>query len=351
MSDINLLPEDFRKKETKELSGRKSFDVDQKLVMPAEDKKETPEKKKSPSFFSRFHKPTATPVVSPASSMTARSVESVTYRPAEKKVTPEQASSYVAPETMTRPIPAVTAPVSMPKPVEKPPLTTFTKPAPKKRRSWNLFKRSSSQRLTAGQEVSHGDATLDVNLIPSELSRRPELDLPRKMIISGGIIATCLIIIIAIYLGITWYQLQITRDIESLQSQITDIDAQIAQLERDKNDATLLQQQLQATRTLLDKHVYWTKFFDLLAQHTAPDVYYTNFSMTGRDKLVISAVAKDYKAIARQLTIFQDADNFIKNVRIDAASAVINQESGLFSGVSFTINLEFVPDIFFKPLE
>ena len=109
-----------------------------------------------------------------------------------------------------------------------------------------------------------------------------------------------------------------------------------------------MQKYLGIIQQLLDNHLYWTKFFTFLEKYTISDVYYANFSMAGTEKLVISAVGKDYESVAKQLVNFQKAPDFIKNVSINNASAVINYEKGKYEGVDFNIDLEFMPEIFLK---
>ncbi|MBI3290686.1 hypothetical protein HYZ76_00220 [Candidatus Falkowbacteria bacterium] len=195
------------------------------------------------------------------------------------------------------------------------------------------------------------DERLDINLIPQDLIKYPETMLPKVLWRFSGIIFSAILIVTAIYFGILWYQFNITRQIAVLENEIKSLDIKIAGYEEDRLEALDLQKRLQLIRELLDKHIYWTQFFSLLERHTISDVYYTNFSMAGRDKLVISAVGKDYKSVAQQLVAFQEAGDFVKSVRIDSAAADVNPEAGGYAGVKFNINLEFLPNIFLKPIE
>jgi hypothetical protein len=160
-----------------------------------------------------------------------------------------------------------------------------------------------------------------------------------------------ILLVVGGYLGITWYQLKITREIEELETDIIALDRQIDRYESEKSAALELQNRLAVIRELLDSHVYWTKFFGLLEKYTIDEVYYINFSMAGSEKLIISAVGKDYESVAKQLIAFQQATDFVETVRINAAAAEIDPEEGTYTGVNFNIDLEFLPGVFLEPIE
>jgi len=108
---------------------------------------------------------------------------------------------------------------------------------------------------------------------------------------------------------------------------------------------------LNLVRGLLDKHVYWSQFFASLEQHTSKEVFFTNFSMSGTESVILTAVGQDYVSVAEQLVAFQEATDFIRSVRINSGSAIIDQEVGDYAGVDFTANLDFVPGVFLNPIE
>lgn len=218
-----------------------------------------------------------------------------------------------------------------------------------KRKKWFRFSRGQKNHKKDVRNFSR-DEVLDVNLIPSEFAKSPELELPRKvgLTVVAGFLA--LLLVAVVYLGITWYQLNITRQLDELESEIISLNKQIVQAEMGKADALKLQKRLEMTKDLLDHHIYWTNFFELLERYTIEDVYYLDFAMSGRDKLVISARGKDYEAVAKQLLTFQQAKDFVKNVSIDSASAEIDPKEGKYNGVSFNVHLEFFPEVFLKSI-
>ena len=191
-------------------------------------------------------------------------------------------------------------------------------------------------------------AVFGVNLLAQAFGGTRDLGLGRKFIISGLAGLTAIILVAGVYFGIVIYQNTVQGDISRAKEQVASLDREIAGLEKEKEEALDLQKRLNLIKDLLAKHVYWTDFFRLLEKYTIDEVYYMNFSMAGKDKLVISAVGKDYKSLAKQFLAFEQAKDFIQTVRIDSASADIDAQKGVYKGVKFNINLEFAPDVFLK---
>ena len=396
MAEINLLPDELREKEQKELKSvhRKPKLIRIGMSSPERDRVEQSLKAPRPSLLSRLFakkvKPgqpissapeTASPRVITSA---ARETEKVFHIPKAKGAWPRfgagsgdsNVSIGQGQEAKAQPL------VGQPEAKESKPLKLFPRPekivadispVPKKLErkkfsfaGWlSIFKRrghagsdqkalarkSQREEFFAKENKSERGTVLDVNLIPAELAKHPELELPRKLFLSGSLIFIFIILIAGGYLGITWYQIKITREIKALSTEIVDLDQEIKNQEETKLAALDLQQRLKLVEQLLNGHVYWTKFFDLLEQSTIDEVYYTNFSMAGREKLVIAAVGKDYNSVAKQLVSFEQATDFVKTVRIDAASAKIDEKTGTYAGVSFNINLEFLPEVFVKDIE
>ena len=243
-------------------------------------------------------------------------------------------------------------PVEPKKPFVWPKFSIFKKKVklPPKDKTVNFVKSNLENKKSTQPEKREKSVYLDINLIPEDLSKMPERRFSEKLIITGIVFSALVLAIIFGYLGLTWYQIIITRQIQDVKDEIVIIDSQIKTYKDDEKNARELQAKLKLIEDLLNNHIYWTKFFSLLEKYTIDEVYYTNFSMSGRDLLVISAIGKDYAAVAKQLLVFNEAKEFVKSARVDGASAVI-EKSGDYTGVTFSINLEFQPDVFLKPIE
>ncbi|NUM25535.1 MAG: hypothetical protein HUU49_02805 [Candidatus Buchananbacteria bacterium] len=414
MPEINLLPDDLRAREKKELEAvrkkPKIFSVS--MSSPTSNKITQPLKASKPSLMSRlFAKKVEKPNMSFAAKesdispsdieATKRAVRTeftipkISLKENEPEVNTQSSVSQakkssldesVARDSSFRPVEEVTF-----KPV-KPSETVVEeieskkpqqdKAEKKEKKKWFVFsfgrkkqlpaesrvedindnktpeaKTESKQEKTSRFKKHHKDKKskgpaagfLDVNLIPEELSKHPELELPRKLTMSAILIFVVVLLVVGAYFSITWYQFNITKQINDFETEISNLDKQITSAQASKDAALDLQQRLKTVKDLLDNHVYWTKFFALLEKNTVDEVYFTNFAMTGQDKLVLAAVGKDYESVARQLVAFQEATDFVKSVRIDSASTEFDFETGDNFGVNFNINLEFQPGVFLKP--
>jgi len=362
MAEINLLPNDLRDKEEKEraTARRKSHAGDVSMSQPTSDRPTPALSSPRPSLMSKlFSKRLDQPKKEvPVDTAINRIADSGTplrsYRldsEPEKVLQERSEKSEVAPRESTpvetpKPMSLISEEAPLPEPEIKKPKVTETGP----RKHWNVFKREKNENAKP-PEAAKNAGGLDVNLIPVELAHEPELDVKRRLFIGGLAIFVSAIIVVGIYLGMTWYQVRITYEIKQLEAKITALDADIERLDKDKKEALDLQERLALIRNLIDQHTYWTKFFELLEKNTVRDVYYTNFAMAGTDSVTIAAVGKDYRSVAEQLVAFEQAKDFIKDVRIDSASSEIDGQSGLSLGVTFNINLEFVPGVFNKPLQ
>jgi len=95
----------------------------------------------------------------------------------------------------------------------------------------------------------------------------------------------------------------------------------------------------------LNKHVYWTKFFEKLEENVLPEVKFTGFAGAIGSSLSLEAMAPDYKTIAKQWIILQDADDFVESVDIGEISMRSGEDK---TYVSFSLLLNLVEDIFYR---
>jgi len=410
MSEINLLPDELRGKEGKELENvRKNIREEKiEMVMPSKNK---PSVSVRPSFFSRLfgskkkilksaeplkpqpskavpivpvkelpksllstaEKPKLLPLGVPAKPKTSFfsryfSSTAKASKPVVQQIKPlPPKPAPVAPKIEVPMPPAVKEIKKEPEKImslmPKPPVTPV-KPLPPKLKKdgwfarWRKRKqaRKSLKKIESREKPRTKPAKiekfsfLDVNLMPAELAGKSEMATAQKIVISGMLIVITLLALVGAYLGLTWYQLKQTRENQIIRDQISALDLQISKAKEQSMAAFALRDKLVSIRELLNQHVYWTQFFSDLEKYTLPDVYYTNFSMSGQDKLVISAMGKDYNSVAGQLSVFQQAKDFVKAVSINSAAATLDKSNN-YNGVSFNINLEFASGIFSKSIQ
>ena len=376
MPEINLLPDDLRQKEKKELESisKKSKVFEVAMSSPGKEKPDQPLKTSRPSLMSRlFSRQSSKPSfsdnqqedVQPSSSLDSSSrTEKKVFKESFNKGMPSASESSVDANAGAN-VTSISGGKSYA--IKDSPGETQSDAgedlplADSGKQKFRLFSRQQkavTEDVFADKDANfkkdkrkkHGDdeSVLELNLIPEELSKYPELEFPKKVFRSGLSIFLAILFVVGAYLGITWYQLNINSKIEGLEKTIADIKEDIAQQEAIRNSAEDLQKRLTAIEGLLGKHVYWTQFFEQLEKNTLPQVYYLSFAMTGTEGLILSAITDSYSSVAEQIVTFEQADDFIKDVKVSGASAEFNQEEGTLIGVDFNVELDFQPGVFLK---
>jgi Tfp pilus assembly protein PilN len=343
MSEINLLPDELRDKDRKQSAQNKP--ADDYLVAwsnPPKDSIKPEVDKKQPSWLSFGNKKSEPQknVVMQMQREQDNLNNSISNNFQPKAESPdlkiEVAKEVVKP-----------APVLPVKKIAKPRVSILSKLGFGKSKK----KIPKSSQLNSRPEEMLNDNGIDVNLMPKDIIGSPIPEFSKLFKGSLLTIIFSIILVSAALGGLLWYEYHVTSQANKLRDSITALDNELKGLDQQKTQALEAQKRLSVVRDLLDQHVYWSKFFGFLERHTINEVYYTNFSMNGRDRLVVSAVGKDYNSVAKQLVAFEEASEFIKNVRVDSASAVIEPETLAYTGVEFNIHLEFQPGVFFKSLE
>lgn len=163
--------------------------------------------------------------------------------------------------------------------------------------------------------------SLRVSLIPEE---EPE----KKMNIRGRKIFLAVLVGIEIIAlaGIAFF---LQAGINSKNNQINEIDADIAavkeqldSLRDQEQDLFLFEDKMAVMDELLSGHVYNSKIFTFLEEHTLPDVWYTSFISSSEGSVNLKASTKDLKTAAKQVAHLQsqeeiisiNVNNFITNI-------------------------------------
>lgn len=196
-----------------------------------------------------------------------------------------------------------------------------------------------------------------VNLLPEELVGR---EAPKKKLISLALASLgAIFLVILVYFGLSFYQSNIVTQTQEVRNERVDLEGQITALKDEQEASIAFKQKLDAVKSVIDEHVYWSKFFEKLEKYTIKDVYYTGaFSGSLGASISLSALTKDFTSVAEQLVVFQNAPDFLENVTITGAqkSASAGAQTSIpgavtESLVSFSVSLELVPDVFYNILE
>lgn len=380
MPDINLLPQDLRRQEEKEISrlARKTRTFDVELSGGVKNKPVSiVESKPKASLWSKIFgqnvkreskKMPEKPVLQQSSveidMLSAARKQKINLSPGKKN----NIVSKSAVPTVKVPVIAVKEPVkkteddkakdgwsqifrsifgghqaALPKIVD----TAFNSPAqtPKKESGVpkNIDKVESKSKYTT---VPKGNKSkFNINLIPEELAFRKHIN--RKMQSISMVFAIILpsLIVYGLYAVLQAYQNNIDRQITAKQTEIIRLNEKVASYKIMKDRNIDLQQKLLAIKGLHDEHIYWTNFFKLLEKYTLDGVQFTNFSADIGGEFSLPAIAGSYEEAAKQIVVLRQATDFIKDVKVDRVSL---RNSGLagITGVDFELKIKINDGVF-----
>jgi len=190
-----------------------------------------------------------------------------------------------------------------------------------------------------------GDSFFNVNLMPGTVA---DSDLRKKVLSLAVVGGACVLLMVVVFGLLLWYESGIKRQGADVTADIDAVEREIALLRDDQKASIALKSTTDQIRQLLDNHIYWTQFFSKLAEHTASDVYFVSFSGTPRGDITLVAHGPDFSAPARQLLLFEAADDFVGSVTINSATLTSLAESER-SEVTFTVQLRLVDGVFVRP--
>jgi len=182
-------------------------------------------------------------------------------------------------------------------------------------------KNKENEEELEGSEIIN-DNTLDkieINLIPDNVSTIPVQI--NKMIKSGFILGFSITIIFLIYLGIYVYGKSSEKKVEDIRAENSKLEQQYTSYKKSLEDIKATKQNLDEIIKLLDSHVYWTKFFNLLEENTIPEVFYYNFTGDTSGQMTLNAITDSYLNVSRQMIAFKNAENFVDSISVNNASA------------------------------
>jgi len=162
----------------------------------------------------------------------------------------------------------------------------------------------------------------------------------------GSIIFLTLIgsaIVVAVFYGALFFQEKnILAQQEKREMTLSGLEQQILQFDQINTDIDELGSQIGLINDTLNKHIYWTNFFELLEKYTAQEVHFNGISAGINGGLTLEATAPSYASVARQLKALQqeEAKEFATEVSILSAS----EGQG---GVQFAIVMTLNPDLFY----
>ena len=147
-------------------------------------------------------------------------------------------------------------------------------------------------------------------------------------------------VLLVFYIGLFIFERSLDIKEKTTTKEISEIENDLLGFVDLNEEIKELGQQIILVYNALNKHIYWTNFFTLLEQYTLANVHYNGFSAGSGGSLILNAVGDDFNAVAKQLKILEQSENFVTEVSI--SSAALSEE-----GVEFSIVLNLDPHLFY----
>lgn len=170
-------------------------------------------------------------------------------------------------------------------------------------------------KLTEPEQISEQKPfRLGVNLVPEEIIEKL---VPKNRIANLVIwVVIALTLVGVAYMGISIYKTTTITKIEYLRIDISNVDSEISTYRDFQKEIINLKEKTDDVKIVLNKHVYWSKLFEYLEKYTISEVYYTSLAGDLNGIINLQAVGEDYNSVARQLLVFQEAQDFVDNATI-----------------------------------
>lgn len=200
----------------------------------------------------------------------------------------------------------------------------------------------------------------EVNLVPEEVIEH-EIPLSKILILIIVVVVSCGIVLGG-WFAANWQYNNKTKQIDELNNQIAQADSTIHGFKQLQDNVKATNDLFTSVKTMLDKHVYWTKLFSNLEHYTLPQVYYLGMAADVNGTISLTARAKNYETAIKQLYVYQQAKDFVSKANISGisfVSASTTKATTEITGqpapaatqleeVSFSISLTVLPEIFYQ---
>ena len=188
-----------------------------------------------------------------------------------------------------------------------------------------------------------------MNLVPDDLLGESQ---PARKVRPVAIAGVCAILVVILaYVGLYWYRNIVIGETKEIDEQIQQVRTSIKGFEDFRVEAEDLRRRVDDVAFLLDHHIHWNTFFDLLETHTLADVYYTDMTVGSGGVVALNAVARDTITVARQYALFQNSEDFIQDVSISAVAPYLDPKTSLPAGQIFSVSLTVQPSLFIESSE
>ena len=185
---------------------------------------------------------------------------------------------------------------------------------------------------------------LTANLVKGEITNFVSWKSQIKMLVYSAVVA-CLIVGL-FYGGLLYQEKKLNKQGKITEQEIKELDLNIRTAEKEIDKIKTFNQKLTFVGLLLDKHIYWSNFFDFLEKNIITDVYITGgFSGVIGEKYSFPITAKKLSDITNQVRIMS-INEYVNDVKVESAQKSSDKDKG--EGVDFNLEISLKPEIFYK---
>jgi len=212
----------------------------------------------------------------------------------------------------------------------------------KKKKKWGFSFNFFKKGLNKKKDKIIGADILDVNLVRDEIVKF--FDWQKNILILIICIFSSLFIISFIYWGISFWgsRIDYIKDPYLVQNYYK-LNREVRDLNDEIENILAFKKKLSIIEILLDKHIYWTNFFEFLEENTLSDVHFTRFSGGVGGSYTLSAYSNDFDAIDAQIKKFLANDN-VNNAHVDSGVVSGSGEDGVT--ITFSLTFSLKPSLF-----
>lgn len=180
----------------------------------------------------------------------------------------------------------------------------------------------------------------EINLLNTEVKRA---SIPEEIFLWLMRLLAFILLLAFLYFGYTLFALSRTN------ASINDEEQKIDQATQDiinnssRDEVVTRQGQLQQVDTLIQDHVYWSKFFPELARVTLQSAVYSTFSANPDGTAIVTVLVPDYATLDNYLQVFDlpDYNKTFSNVRLVSTTNAPAETGG---GIQARISLKYNPE-------
>lgn len=174
-----------------------------------------------------------------------------------------------------------------------------------------------------------------------------------KMNIINLLIAVSVSVLVVggVYAWLSNMEGKVSRAGDELVEEIKALDDETKELQKNMGKVDKFQKKLSLSAKLLEKHIYWTNFFDFLEESTLKNVEYVDgFAGDTKGEYTISTESRTYSEIDDQVDTLNNS-KYIKNAKVvEAGLQVVGRQGteSFKSSVAFVLTFEADKEIFYK---